>query len=357
MAPRRTKPFIPELPFEIWRELYSVADELRGLALWECMGDAELLGVEDPDTGEPMLGAVLGGLGEVFGLAIYHGPKGLRWVLEAALGDADETETENIYEVSALKVEFVPKAMLTPEEKRRVKALGFQPAKKRPQMWPTFQSMRPGCVPWHLDATEAKLLLYALPRLTALGASVRSLYEDEEVPPADGFAFWPKNRGLGEPLRREEVDWQRLSIPPEPSPEPFATDGPTEITLKHLPQAPSLVLEVDAFVGFDTIGEGERPWFIRMSVAADEHSGFVAGMEMGTSPDEPLAMIAGRALVAAMGAFRTRPKVVRLRQTRIRQALEPFAERLGIRLDLRRRLPMVAEFQAATSERFGLARR
>jgi hypothetical protein len=358
MRRRPTKPKVPEVPLETWRELYFAADELCGLALWECMGDAELLGLEHPHTGEPMLGAVLGGLGEVFGFAIYYGPKGLRWVLEVALGDVDEMEMiENFFEASALKVQFVAKSALTPEEKRRVKKLGFQPAGKGARRWPTFESMRPGCVPWHLDGTEAELLLDALPRLTALGAAVRPLYEEDEVPLADGFAFWPKDRALGEPLRREEVDWRRLSVPPEPAPKPFAADEPTEDALKRLAQAPALVLEVDAFAGREAIAEGERPWFTKMGVAVEGQSGMIAGMEMGTSPDEPLEMIAGRALLAAMHALHARPRAVRLRQARMRQALEPLADRLGIRLELRNNLSMVAEFRAALPGQFGFARR
>lgn len=357
MAPRRTTRQLPEVALEIWRELYAAADEWGTLALWECMGDAELLGVDDPRTGEPMLGAVMGGLGEVFGLALYHGPKGLRWVLEIALGEADELELENLTEVSALKIEFVRKPELTPEEKRRVKTLGFQPAGKGPQRWPTFESMRPGFVPWHLDTAEAELLLHVLPRLTALGAAVRPLYEDEEAPPAEGFAFWPKGRALGAPLRREEVNWRRLRVPAEPAPKTFAADKATNAGLALLVQAPASVMEVDALGGLDAIWEGERPWFSKIAIAADARSGFVAGLEMATSPDEPLEAIAGRALVAGMQALHIRPRVVRLRNARIRQALQPFASGLDIRLELQRALSGIDEFRAAMPAHFGFGRR
>lgn len=71
------------------------------------MGDAELLGVDDPHTGEPVLGAVMGRLGEVFGIAIHHGPAGLRWILELATSDEPELDMDAFLAVAVLKVEFV----------------------------------------------------------------------------------------------------------------------------------------------------------------------------------------------------------------------------------------------------------
>ena len=91
----------------------------------------------------------------------------------------------------------MPKVELLPEEKRRVKDLGFQPARNRPQWWPTFQSMRPGYVPWHLDQDAADSLLHILPRLIALGACVKPLFENDDPLLRDGFGFWPKGRAPG----------------------------------------------------------------------------------------------------------------------------------------------------------------
>ncbi len=356
MPSRTTKPTIPHVAPETWAELHRLADELRALELWDCMGDAELLGVDDPRTGEPMLGAVMGGAGQVFGLAIYHGEGGRRSVLQAALGDIDEPPIEDFHRVGVLKVEFVPKAELQPMEKRRVKELGFQPARKRPQWWPTFQSMRPGYVPWHLDQDDADLLLHLLPRFIALGACVKPLFDDSDPLMRDGFAFWPKGRAPGGPLRLDEVDWRRLALPPDPEPVPFSVDEFTAARLARLPQEAGLALEVDAFAGFGSIGGGPRPWFTKVGLAADAHSGFIAALVMGESPQEPIEAIAGRALVHAATSLAVRPASVSVRHTSILQAIEPFARQLGIRIGLRRDLPMIEEAREAMPDQFGVAR-
>lgn len=335
------RPTIPRVPSDTWSALYQAADELRGLALWECMGDSELLGIDDARTGGPMLGAVMGGGGEVFGLAIYHGEGGCRMLLEAALGDNEESPMENFHLTSALKVEFVPRAELSAEEKRRVKLIGFRPAIQRPQWWPVFQSMRPGYIPWHLDEAEAELLLHVLPRLTALGACVRPLFEDDESVGTDGFAFWPKGRALGEPLRPDEVEWRKLAVPPEPAPDPFTVDEVTAARLAALPLEAALALELDARADFNAIGEGERPWFMKVGFAVEPRTGVIAGMGMGKSAADTLEAIAGRALVQAVLALGKRPGAVRVQKERIANALAPLAMQLGVKIDLRRTLPMI----------------
>jgi hypothetical protein len=83
MPKKSAKLTAEKIPDDTWRALYEAADALGELQLWQLMGDAELLGVDDPHTGEPVLGAVMGRLGEVFGIAIHHGPAGLRFMDEA----------------------------------------------------------------------------------------------------------------------------------------------------------------------------------------------------------------------------------------------------------------------------------
>lgn len=318
------------------------------------MGDSELICVEDERTGGPMLGAVMGGAGEVFGLAIYHGEDGCRILLEAVLGENEASPMENFHLTSALKVEFVPKAELSAEEKRRVKQIGFRPAVQSPQWWPTFQSMRPGCVPWHLDEADAEMLLHVLPRLTALGACVRPLFEGDDALPADGFAFWPRGRAPGEPLRPEEVEWRELAVPPSRAPDPVTVDEVTAARLAALPLESALALEVDAQASFTPIGEGERPWYMKTGLAAEARTGVIAGMDMGKNAADTLEAIAGRALVQAINALGKRPGEVRTQKERIAHSLEPLAKQLGAKIEVRRSLPMIDEAMAGVSAQMGM---
>ena len=355
MPKKSRKLVIPEMPLETWRALYEAADALGGLRLWECMGDSELLGVDDPSVDGPVLGAVMGGLGEVFGIALHYGPAGLRWVIELATSDEPDVDMDEFLSIAVVKVEFVPKGELPPEDKRRVKALSFTPRGGPRAKWPLFQSHRPGYLPWHIDLSDARLLLHALPRLTALGAAVRPLYESDDDFPSDGFAFFPKDRAPG-PLRLDEVEWRQVAMPPEPAPASFAVDEVTAAILAKLPQQPSVVLEVEAFCGVGSIadgGENGRPWLVKAALAAEAGSGFIAAMTPGNAPGDALEAIAGRALVAAMKTLGVRPGALHLRSRRAAESLAALAAQLGIPLKLRRVLPAVDEARDAMPPQFG----
>ena len=354
--PKKSRKLIaPEIPIETWRALYEAADTLGELRLWECMGDSELLGVDDPHTDGPVLGAVMGGLGEVFGIALHHGPAALRWVIELATHDEPDVDLEEFLSIAVVKVEFVPKSELSPEDKRRVKALGFAPRGGPRGKWPLFQSHRPGYLPWHIDESDARLLLHALPRLTALGAAVRPLYENDDDFSSDGFAFYPKDRAPG-PLRLDEVEWRRVEAPPEPPAASFSVDEVTVAILAKLPRQPSVVLEVEAFCGVGSIAEGGengRPWLVKAALTVEAESGFIAAMEPGSGPGDPLEVMAGRALVAGMKALGIRPGAVHLKSRRAADALAALAAQLGVPLKLRGVLPAVDEARDAMPPQFG----
>ena len=355
MPKAKRQPLIPEIPLETWRALYEAADALGELRLWECMGDSELLGVDDPHTDEPVLGAVMGTLGEVFGLALHHGPAALRWVLELATSDEPDVDMDTFLSIAVVKVEFVPKRELPPEDKQRMKALGFTPRGGARAKWPAFQSHRPGYLPWHIDETDARRLLHTLPRLTALGAAVRPLYESDDAFPTDGFAFFPKGRAPG-PLRLEEVEWRQVGMPPESAPASFAVDEVTAAILAKLPQQPSMVLEVEAFCGGGVVadgGENGRPWLVKAALAAEAESGFIAALEMGNAPGDALEAIASRALVGGMKALGVRPGAVHLKSPRAAESLTALAAQLGFTLKLCRALPAVDEARASMPPQFG----
>ncbi len=355
MPKKSSKPIVPALPSETWRALYEAADALGELRLWECMGDSELLGVDDPHSGGPVLGAVMGGMGEVFGIALHHGPAALRWVLDLATNDAPEVDMDAFLSIAVVKVEFVPKGELPPEDKRRMKALGFVPRGGLRAKWPVFQSHRPSYLPWHIDESDARLLLHALPRLTALGAAVRPLYESDDDFPSDGFAFFPKDRAAG-PLRLDEVEWRQVTVPPESAPAAFAVDEVTAAILAKLPRQSAVVLEVEAFCGIGSIAEGGEdgcPWLVKAALAAESESGFIAGMELGKSPGDTLEAIAGRAFVGGMKKLGVRPGAVHLKNRRVAESLAALAAQLGIPLKLCRELPAVDEARAAMPPQFG----
>jgi hypothetical protein len=59
-----------------WRALLLAAKDLFQLAPWAWMGDAQHVGVRDPETGETGWCAVMGSDGGLMGVAVYPGDEG-----------------------------------------------------------------------------------------------------------------------------------------------------------------------------------------------------------------------------------------------------------------------------------------
>jgi hypothetical protein len=62
---------------EGWKRLYELAVEFRRRGCWEWMTDGYIFGVQNSGTDEIGYCCVIGNLGEVFGLIVYTGSKGL----------------------------------------------------------------------------------------------------------------------------------------------------------------------------------------------------------------------------------------------------------------------------------------
>ena len=68
---------IPSVKPEVWRQLYAAASEFRSMEMWKTFSESDHFGFVHPDTGEYYIGSILGELGEVYALVLYHGEEGL----------------------------------------------------------------------------------------------------------------------------------------------------------------------------------------------------------------------------------------------------------------------------------------
>ena len=126
-----------------------------------------------------------------------------------------------MYGDDALMAEFVSRNKLEQHDIDLLSQIGFQPLAHPQRAWPKFRSYRPGAIPWFLEQAEAELLLSDLRVAIAfvrLVAGKKDLYDDRadnEVP------FCPEN--ATDAMRIEDLDWQKLVLPPEPLPAPCFT--------------------------------------------------------------------------------------------------------------------------------------
>src|SRR5438128_101559 len=150
MSPSKGVSMTEDRPtLEQWRNLYKATTRLKEIAPWEWMMEADLFGVQNPETDEIGFISVMGMAGEHYAIAIYLGSHGLYgfWALQNAGSSAPP---EKVLEIPQLQASFEERNVLDKKDLETIKRLGLKFRGR--QTWPMFRSYRPGFFPWHLEA-------------------------------------------------------------------------------------------------------------------------------------------------------------------------------------------------------------
>lgn len=333
---------------EEWRKLYQAAIRVKELAPWEWMEEADIFGVQHPETDELGFVSIMGTLGEHYAVALYLGPDGLYgfWDLEQA---GPFVSAEQVLEVPQLQASFEDRDVLHKQDRAMIKELGLKFRGR--QAWPMFRSYRPGFFPWFLNAAEARFLTYALEQ--TLDVAPRFRQDPSLLEPSDEEHYLVR-------VPRQEDDtlaWVDRIMhvpPPEPAPIPIRLNAQVLQALKELPQSRHEI-EIDFFQFPAPVQESaDRPVYPYMLLVVEAQSGAVLGHDFLT-PDPSLeamwASLPERVLqqLASAGIV---PKVTRVRSELLLQLLQPLAEELRFRLKQSRTLPSLDPAKEFLLQRF-----
>lgn len=331
---RANQPVIPQVSTETWQRLIAAADDFNRLAPWEWMHDSHVVGLRHPVTKEVLLGSILGRLRTVFALLVYRRDTGHRWLMNTILNDGDSggfEREDTAFEQDLVKAEFVLKRELVKEDRAMLAAAGYSPAIKRGHAWPQFRSLVPGGFPWHLTQPEADTLLFALPRVAAVARLLRAQPRVWDTHCDGDIGFVPDDFDLATgALRAEQMEWQPMLPPPEPTPEQVSFDEATVARLLRLTQAKGFQLELDVTYASMAIADVECPRFPKLALAVDRASGFVGGFRLGDFKDRDGAGALGIVLRDALTQLGHRPEAIRVRRPRVAAMLTQVSGELGI---------------------------
>jgi hypothetical protein len=336
---------------EEWQRLYQAAVRFMEVGPWEWMEEVDVLGVQNPETGELGFASVMGMLGEHYALALYLGAEGLygfwRYGAAAAAGTAPPEELLNLLHLQA---SFEDRAELTDRDRGVIKELGFRFRGR--QAWPFFRSYRPGLCPWYLEAAEVRFLAHALEQMVEVAPRFR-VDPDLLAPPGDyDYLVRVPREEKGELVWEERVMEVR---PPEPEPIELTMDMEALAGVKQLPRSEQTV-EIDFSLLAICIGErGERPYYPYMLLVVDADSGLILANEFvepkpslnamwGRVPETLVHMFAGLGLV---------PARVRVREPVLSGVLRPLARELGFELEPARSLPAAKEAKESLVQALG----
>lgn len=323
---------------DMLRRLFIAAIEFRDLAPWRWMDDDQLIGVEDPASGEVGYGCVMGALGSMFGLAVYRGPAGYAQHQRLYTGEIDPEDTEAQLAQDCLLMSFEDRRELTPRDLRELASVGLKVRGRN--AWPLFRSTRPGYLPWYLEPEDLLLLCVAVEQATDVCR--RAASASPFPPPAAGTILMRRfdaDRGLWRDCQETPPEPPPLSTLTRPSPEKLA-----RLRARIDPRGP--VSEVQLIYILAPIAHGsERPYLPRAWLCADRRTGIIAMSEL-MEPERGLDRVQD-AFLALLEDGTPIPAEIRTADALSQALLAPIAEALGVRLRLVGATPRLAEAREA----------
>jgi hypothetical protein len=325
-------PLPPSLPVGVARELVAATDEVWRLRPWKFMSDMHVVGVRDDVTRELRIATVLGAMREVFAVILYRHPAGLGWIHSMVCDEhhGDGNRTAMFEGMDHLKVEWCPKQELERPDLELLESAGFRTSKKG-SSWPRFQTSTPGWLPWFLTSEEAQQLTVDLRKVSRFAQLFRkdlTLYEDHLrgdlpiVPGGDGA------------LRKEDVDWTPVVLPPASAVLPVLWPKATNDLLARLPLREDVVFECTAeMVPEMPILEKNwtRPQLSRVGLLTDRRSYHVFATHCAAGFAPPTEALAG-VLHEGLTKAGVRPGEIHVRNEAVAALLQPACATLGIKV-------------------------
>ena len=360
---------IPSCPLPVWKNLYDAALAFRDIEPWEWMSDTDVFGVQNPENGEIGYCCVLGELGEVLGLVVYLGTKGLEQHRNIQSGKLHAGSPEFIYSQHCLTAWFGDRNELDQTDLKVVKQLGLK--FHGSNAWPQFRTFQPGYYPWHLTESEARYLTMCLEqaRLIALCLEndpdwlsapnknhylVRIAVDDPSQSgeahensvnpqPADSNSWMGQQllfKSFDEPHGRQWKDqWLKPAPLTRARVRPCSIDEVSLQRIKNTSQAQHGIWEVDAFFTPHPVDRDNRPFFPYTYLCADHESGFLFDSVLA----EPSAWQPEfcKAFLEGIKTHKLLPNILCVRKEELRELFEPVATRLSIEIRLTKKLPAI----------------
>jgi hypothetical protein len=341
----------PPLSDEVQRELCRAAAEVRDVEPWKFLGDTELLGIEDPESGAIGLVSILGMGGEMFAFHWHHG-EGSRCFWNALIKGREPVDPEAMLrQVEMVECEFAGASEADPVDRERWRTFG--PDGRKRKSVPVVRSYRPGFCPWYPEEDEVRALVRAMDLFLEFLPRLAEWWK--RAPGEGGSAKRPVIPVLRRAARGTDgwaLDTGRLPEPAaEVAPEEPAEDGFT-FRLAALPRIGE-VWEIGSMWLSRAVAEGDRPYFPKLALGVSLESETLADPvlyggpgEEGIPGDQRALREVFERLAKARGGI---PEVVRVASDTAETAFLSLARASGMKVS-RDRLEVFPGVQAMFAE-------
>ena len=151
----KTNPSIEQM-----KDLYEAAAAFKQAQPWTELYDADLIAVDNPETGERGYCSVMGHGGMHYALGVYLGTKGLFGFNRLLEKSGDMTGLAFLEFQDNIMCSFEDRDQLNQADRDQIKALGLKFRGRN--AWPMFRRYEPGFYPWSINVDECMFLTHAL---------------------------------------------------------------------------------------------------------------------------------------------------------------------------------------------------
>ncbi|MDR3725235.1 MAG: hypothetical protein P4K83_12225 [Terracidiphilus sp.] len=333
--------------FSALQDLHALAHVWYQLRPWELLDDSDLILVRDRVSGELCYCSVMGALGEVFQLQVYLGEQS--YLNFCKLADGEQiAPAEFMAGLRSVSVEFVPRTELEKQDRDLLNAVGYP--KGRGQASPIFRAIRPGYLPWFVNAAEAQTLTECLRAVLAFCRGI----EGKERPDFWGEEHtYPLMERAGKAVEHQyTVRLQKAPVPAELPMEAARLDEELLRQIKKLDLPVRGAIEVGHTYGMGAVGgKYERKASTTLALAADAVSGMIYAPELAP-PGTPVADSLAKVFMKAVLSGRVMPSEVCVRGE-FKTALAPLTRSFGVTVKPVAKLRAVENALASLQEMMG----
>ncbi|WP_141506438.1 DUF7309 domain-containing protein [Paenibacillus luteus] len=269
---------------EQWKNLYEAANAFKVAAPWNVFEDSDIFAVKDPYTGKTGYCCIMGAGGQLFGLALYLGKRGLDTIHAMLEG---ELHDDPLFVQHCLMLSFDDREDLHPEEYKQIKSLGLKYRGR--SAWPAFKIHEPGYYPWILEKAEDVLFLTA---------ALEQVIQVALSAPEDAYSYiQPQGEKLLTRIATAQEDgslqWNSEWLVPEEDKKepdietPFVLNELQLAKLKKTVKKTSSSWEVSCFFMPTPVDDKGRPYYPMIFAVIDQDSNQIISMNLFEQQEAP----------------------------------------------------------------------
>lgn len=321
---------------EEWKALYQAAETFKKAEPWKWLWDADLICVKNPETGVIGYCSIMGRGGQHYALGVYLGDNGIyRFDKLMRVGNSIPNH-EALHLQDCIMCSFEDREFVQKEDMKIIKELGLKFRGRN--NWPVFRRYEPGFYPWYITDEECRFLTLALQQslFVAHGIKDGSIVVDFK----DCLSVLRSNNNITNDWISEEIE---LKILVENYVPVKINNDILIAKVNKLLKNKGQYFEVEVtYMPVPVSEPGERPYFSRLLVVADKKSGIIRDFEMYQDEKDDAEKVINKLINIFMkdGV----PVNIIVRNEQLPAILGDFCKRIGIKLNVKKELPMIQNF-------------